>query len=79
VEKKTQFMITTISKIYKAFVSVYFVSEGQIIADQVTTEINVCLLLSVTVFPERFTLMRLGISDEKFVFDNFPMKFQRAL
>lgn len=58
--------LTAISKIYKAFVRVYFVSEGQIIADEVTTEINVLMLLTAAIFPELFTLTRLRISDKNF-------------
>lgn len=56
---------TAISRIYKAYVSVYCVSEGQIRADHITTDVKVCLLLAVTVFPELFTLMRSEIFDTK--------------
>lgn len=61
-------LTTAISKIYKAFVSVYCVSEGQIRADRITTEVKVCLLLGVTVFPELFTLMRSKIFYTKVFF-----------
>lgn len=70
---------TAISKIDKAFVTVYCVFEGQIRVDHTTTDVKVCLLLGVTVITELFTLMRSKTVDTEVFFLQLPDEISMGL